>query len=230
MKMEDSPQFNYNMVKNMIRYTFLLIGMLMLFAQCGDKQHYVTIDTDLGSMKVELYNSTPIHRDNFLKLVKEGFYDDLLFHRVIQGFMVQGGDPDSKNAPVDQMLGQGGPGYQLDAEIGELHLKGALSAARLGDNVNPEKKSSGSQFFIVQGYNVSDQELEQWESRKGLSYTDEEKAMYKEGGGYPFLDGDYTVFGKVVEGLDVIDKIAAVQTGSADRPVEDIKMKISISN
>ncbi len=230
MKMEDSPQFNYNMVKNMIRYTFLLIGMLMLFAQCGDKQHYVTIDTDLGSMKVELYNSTPIHRDNFLKLVKEGFYDDLLFHRVIQGFMVQGGDPDSKNAPVDQMLGQGGPGYQLDAEIGELHLKGALSAARLGDNVNPEKKSSGSQFFIVQGYNVSDQELEQWESRKGLSYTDEEKAMYKERGGYPFLDGDYTVFGKVVEGLDVIDKIAAVQTGSADRPVEDIKMKISISN
>ncbi|MDH3648712.1 MAG: peptidylprolyl isomerase [Saprospiraceae bacterium] len=217
------------MKRYMKRAYVTLITLLILFVHCGDKQHYVNIETDLGDMKVMLYNSTPKHRDNFLKLAKDGFYDGLLFHRIINGFMVQGGDPDSKNAAADQMLGQGGPGYQIDAEIGELHAKGALSAARLGDNVNPEKKSSGSQFFIVHGYKVAAQELQQWEAQKGLSYTDEEKNMYQDGGGYPFLDGDYTVFGKVVEGLDVIDKIAAVTTGTADRPVEDIQMTISIS-
>jgi peptidyl-prolyl cis-trans isomerase B (cyclophilin B) len=179
-------------------------------------------------MKVILYNSTPKHRDNMVKLVKEGFYDDLLFHRVMNNFMIQGGDPDSRNSNPQQMLGQGGPGYTVDPEIGSLHFKGALSAARLPDAVNPDKKSSGSQFFIVQGYKVQDQELDQWEQEKGIKYTPEQRKLYREVGGYPFLDNDYTVFGEVIEGLDVIDKITAVQVGAADRPVKDLKMKISL--
>lgn len=179
-------------------------------------------------MEVLLYNSTPKHRDNVIKLVKEGFYDGLLFHRVIQNFMIQGGDPDSRNASPQQMLGQGGPGYTIDAEIGAHHFKGALSAARLPDQINPDKQSSGSQFFIVQGYKVQDQELDRWEQEKGIKYTPEQRKLYREVGGYPFLDNDYTVFGEVVDGLDVIDKIAAVPVGAADRPIKDLKMKISL--
>jgi len=207
---------------------FIAILCLMLLTQCGEKETYVLIETNMGSMKVLLYNSTPKHRDNFVELAEKGFYNDLLFHRVIKDFMVQGGDPESKDAPVSKMLGQGGPGYQIDAEIGALHYKGALSAARLPDGANPEKKSSGSQFFIVQGYQVQDQELDQWAQRKGLTYTPEQKKIYRELGGYPFLDGDYTVFGEVIDGLDVIDKISATQTGPGDRPVQDIKMQVKI--
>jgi len=206
----------------------IAIASLLIFTQCGDKESYVMIETDMGNMKVLLYNSTPKHRDNFIKLAEDGFYNDLLFHRVIKDFMVQGGDPDSKGAPVGKMLGQGGPGYQIDAEIGAMHYKGALSAARLPDGANPEKKSSGSQFFVVQGYKVQDQELEQWAQRKGFEYTPEQKKIYREVGGYPFLDGDYTVFGEVVEGLEVIDKIAVTQVGQGDRPVQDIKMNVKV--
>jgi peptidyl-prolyl cis-trans isomerase B (cyclophilin B) len=206
-------------------YLLLVAGLLVT---CQKKEQHILIETELGNMKVLLYNSTPKHRDNMIKLVKEGFYDGLLFHRVMNNFMLQGGDPDSRNASPQQMLGQGGPGYTLDAEIGALHFKGALSAARLPDAVNPEKKSSGSQFFIVQGYKVQDQELDQWEQEKGIKYTPEQRKLYREVGGYPFLDNDYTVFGEVVEGLDVIDKITAVPVGAADRPVKDLKMKISL--
>lgn len=205
-----------------------LFSISILLTTCQKKEQHVLIETELGNMKVLLYNSTPKHRDNVIKLVKEGFYDGLLFHRVIQNFMIQGGDPDSRNASPQQMLGQGGPGYTIDAEIGALHFKGALSAARLPDAVNPEKNSSGSQFFIVQGYKVQDQELDRWENEKGIKYTPEQRKIYREVGGYPFLDNDYTVFGEVVEGLDVIDKIAAVPVGAADRPVNDLKMKISL--
>ena len=207
-----------------------LLSILLLINACGEKVTYAEIETEFGTMKLELYNSTPYHRDNFVKLAKEGFYDDLLFHRVIQGFMIQGGDPQSKNAPAGQPLGSGGPGYQVDAEIGAIHIKGALAAARTGGPGNPEKKSSGSQFYIVQGSKLSPEQLARFEKTKGISYSEDQKKLYQEVGGSPGLDMDYTVYGMVVEGLEVIDKIAAVQTGQGDRPVNDVKMKVRILN
>ena len=200
----------------------------MGLAQCtqdtGDQQTYALISTEYGDMKVKLYNTTPKHRDNFVKLAEEGFFDSLLFHRVIEHFMIQGGDPDSKNASPDQVLGAGGPGYTLPAEIGALHYKGALAAARLPDRGNPERNSSGSQFYIVDGQPVTEQNLQ----NIGKDYTPEQKQRYLEVGGAPILDGDYTVFGEVVEGMDVIDKIAAVPTGKANRPTRDIRMTVKI--
>ncbi len=214
------------MKKYLLPLSFLFA--VLLFSGCEKKNTYALIETEFGNMKVKLYDDTPIHRDNFVKLVKEGFYDDLLFHRVIEGFMCQGGDPNSKTAAPGEPLGAGGPGYTLEAEIGRPHLKGALSAARQGDNVNPEKKSSGSQFFIVQGAPQTDQQLDNWEKQKGITYNEAQRNYYKEVGGYPFLDMEYTVFGEVVEGLDVIDKICSVPTNQQARPNKDIKMKISI--
>ncbi len=190
----------------------------------------VQIDTRYGSMLVELYENTPGHRDNFTKLANEGFYDSLLFHRVIDGFMVQGGDPNSRNAGQNVRLGSGGPGYQIDAEIlpENVHIKGALAAARQGDATNPNRKSSGSQFYIVHGNTVTDASLDNIEYRTGISYTKEQRASYLENGGTPFLDMGYTVFGKVIEGLEVIDMIAETETKPGDRPVEDVEMKITI--
>ncbi|MGE5355202.1 MAG: peptidylprolyl isomerase [Deltaproteobacteria bacterium] len=190
----------------------------------------VLIETPYGNMEAELFDQTPLHRDNFLKLAEEGFYNDLLFHRVIDGFMIQGGDPESKNAVAGKQLGTGGPGYQIDAEIKpELyHKKGALAAARMGDQVNPQKKSSGSQFYIVQGTKVPEIQLSQMESRKGIKYTDEQKKTYMETGGTPFLDMEYTVFGQVISGFEVIDKIAKARGNSSNRPDENIWMKIKV--
>jgi cyclophilin family peptidyl-prolyl cis-trans isomerase len=185
------------------------------------------IHTDYGDMKGVLYNETPQHRDNFVKLAKSGFFNGLLFHRVIQGFMIQGGDPDSKNAKPGQQLGMGGPGYTVPAEIDPsfIHKKGALSAARQGNDVNPKKASSGSQFYIVQGTKQDPQRLGAQNPGK---YTNEQLETYKSLGGTPFLDGEYTVFGEVSEGFDVIDKIAAVQVDPNKRPLKDIKMTITI--
>ncbi len=203
--------------------------LTMMWTSCNSDPHtYVSIETEYGNMKAMLYNTTPLHRDNFIKLVEEGFYDDLLFHRVMNNFMIQGGDPESRGAAAGRALGGGGPGYTLPAEIGAPHFKGALSAARLGDNVNPQKESSGSQFFVVQGTIQTDQQLESFEKMKSIQYNEAQKNLYKEIGGYPSLDGDYSVFGEVVEGLDVIDKIGAVPTASGNRPLEDVKMKIRI--
>lgn len=195
-----------------------------------NKGTMVIISTSYGDMKVKLYDETPQHRDNFIKLAKEGFYDGLLFHRVIQQFMIQGGDPNSKNAQPGQQLGAGGPGYTVPAEFNPnfIHKKGALSAARQGDQVNPKKASSGSQFYIVQGKPASAQELQYLSSRTGVQYTPEQAAVYAEVGGTPFLDQQYTVFGEVVEGLDVIDKIAAVRTAPGDRPIEDVKFSVKV--
>ncbi len=187
----------------------------------------VEIETDFGTMTVELYNATPKHRDNFIKLAEEGYYNDLLFHRVIQGFMIQGGDPDSRNAPAAKSLGMGGPSYQIPAEIVDslCHLKGALAAARTN---NPERKSSGSQFYIVQGGPVNEQTLNQIETMRRFHYTPEQRAAYLTDGGTPHLDHEYTVFGRVIKGLDVIDKIAAVEKAPGDRPLKDVKMKIRV--
>lgn len=204
------------------------IMAVLIIAACGEKETMIEITTDYGVMKAKLYDATPKHRDNMVKLIKEGFYDGLLFHRVINGFMIQGGDPQSKDAAPQQRLGGGGPGYQIDAEIGALHFKGVLAAARTGDQVNPERKSSGSQFYIVQGKPVPQGQLDNVARTNNMQYTPEQAAKYAELGGTPFLDNQYTAFGEVVEGLEVLDKIAAVQTGPGDRPTQDVKMTIKL--
>lgn len=190
----------------------------------------VKISTTFGNITIKLYNKTPLHRDNFLKLVKEGYYDGLLFHRVIREFMIQGGDPDSKNAAPNVELGQGGPGYTIPAEIRPdlIHKKGALAAARMGDHMNPQKASSGSQFYIVQGKVYPLEELEGIEQRHGIAFSQIQKESYSSIGGAPHLDGGYTVFGEVIEGLNVIDAIAALKTDGNNRPVKDVKMKIEV--
>ncbi len=197
------------------------------------------ISTRFGDMIVQLSDSTPQHRDNFVKLAEEGFYDSLLFHRVIRGFMVQGGDPTSRNAALGARLGSGGPGYTIPAEFNadHLHYKGALSAARQGDQVNPQRASSGSQFYIVQGKRAPKSQLLNFEAtinRKnpGLNfrYSDEAVQRYDSLGGTPFLDMDYTVFGYVIQGLDIIDSIAAVPTAPGDRPVDDVIMTVKMLN
>lgn len=238
----------------------------------------VKIETTLGDIIVRLYDETPIHRDNFVKLVKEGYYDGTLFHRVIKDFMIQGGDPDSKGAPAGKMLGVGGPDYTLEAEIKNnlYHKRGALAAARQGDEVNPERRSSGSQFYIVWGQVYKENQLNQLgkqirmqkvqdafndlakarreeimqmrreRNRAGLQelqdqliaeaenkvgkqgLTDEQMQLYSTVGGTPHLDGQYTVFGEVEEGLNVVEQIQNTATGRADRPTNDIDMRMTI--
>jgi peptidyl-prolyl cis-trans isomerase B (cyclophilin B) len=194
-----------------------------------DGLYQFKITTSLGTMTGILYNETPIHRDNFIKLIGEGFYDGLLFHRVIDGFMIQGGDPDSKGAAVGISLGNGGPGYTLKAEFNPefIHKRGALAAARTGDFMNPERESSGSQFYIVQGKPVTQEELDDLVGR-GKPYTEKQMAIYKKLGGTPFLDFEYTVFGEIVDGFDVIDAIATVPKDGQDRPLENIVMKVEL--
>lgn len=192
----------------------------------------VKLSTEYGDMIIKLYNETPLHRDNFIKLVKEGFYNDLLFHRVIEGFMIQGGDPESKGAPSTKMLGNGGPGYTITQEINSkfIHKKGALAAARMPDDMNPQKESSGSQFYIVHGSVFNQQSLDQLSQQTRVGYSQEQANMYTSIGGYPPLDMQYTVFGEVTEGLDIIDKIAAqpVNQQFGNRPRSDIKFTISL--
>ncbi len=240
--------------------------------------YLVTIKTNLGEMKAILHDETPKHKENFVKLANEGFFDSLLFHRVIPGFMIQGGDPNSKNAQPGDRLGNGGPGYTVPAEFNDkyYHKKGALSAARQSDAVNPERESSGSQFYIVQGQVIPAQSLEgenpmmnaaqsllQNQPQHPLSiefYTafqaggdaayiakvkekkdelaeatglkmitpKERIEVYSTIGGSPWLDEQYTVFGQVISGLDVVDAIAAVQTNSADRPSQDVRMFVTV--
>ena len=200
-----------------------------------EKRHLVEIKTTAGRMVVELYNETPVHRDNFLKLAREHYYDSTLFHRVIPGFMIQGGDPDSRKAEDRTVpLGQGGPGYTLPAEIHSSYIqrKGALAAARLGDDVNPEKRSSGSQFYIVQGRTWRPSDLAQLEVQMNsdlpdslkVHYTPDQVETYKNLGGAPHLDGGYSVFGQVVAGMDVLDLIANQPCDGMDRPLADIRV------
>ncbi len=248
-------------------------------------KEYVQISTSYGNMIFTLYDETPLHRDNFKKLIRSKFYDDLMFHRIIRDFMIQGGDPTSRGADSNTVLGNGGPGYTIPAEINRelIHTKGALAAARTGDNVNPNKESSGSQFYIVQGKKVEKKELEEIMNgknyqrkqevfnnivlkdtsianrlnyiqqtngkeavqqyimqqlrpiideaykKKEFIYNGNQINAYMEIGGTPFLDMDYTVFGQMISGFDVLDKIAIVYTNpQTNRPIMDIKMKISI--
>jgi cyclophilin family peptidyl-prolyl cis-trans isomerase len=263
----------------------ILFFAFILASSCAQKTDYIiTIKTNQGDMVAILYDETPKHKANFIKLAKEHYFDSLLFHRVIAGFMIQGGDPDSKKAQHGKQLGNGGPGYTVDAEFNPkfFHAKGALSAARLGDEQNPTKASSGSQFYVVQGTivpesNMDDLKIDQMklnmgfrqimqnpankplfdslnqvylsgdmeaykrrvfdlvpriEKETGMKITTEvspEKIKaYTSVGGSPHLDGEYTVFGKVIKGLEVIDKIAAVQKDGADRPLEDIQMVVTV--
>ena len=204
------------------------LALLTLAACGGDQRQYVRIETPMGDMRAVLYDETPLHRDNFVKLAGEGYFDSLLFHRVIEGFMIQGGDPDSRTAAPGQVLGQGGPGYTLPAEIGAPHLRGTLAAARLGGPANPQKESSGSQFYIVQGQPVPAEQLTAVERGKGLTYNATQRELYLREGGTPNLDGDYTVFGELVDGFEVLDRIAAVQTDRSNRPTEDVWMRVTV--
>ena len=278
-------------MRNTIILSLVLFSSLILFSQCKNQEKtakgsILKMETSMGVMTIKLYDETPKHKENFLKLANEGYYDGMLFHRVIKEFMIQAGDPDSKTAKKGQALGSGGPGYTVEAEFNPMlfHKKGALSAARTGDQMNPEKRSSGSQFYIVQGKKYTDDELNMMEEqskmnqlmpfireylqnpenenlnkqiqeknnardREGLDslimvvteivskehpdvkvkkYTDEQRELYKSVGGTPHLDGGYIVFGEVLEGIEILDKIADVSTDKDDRPIEDVKI-ISIS-
>lgn len=254
----------------------------MLVTGCAQKKdHVVTIKTRYGDMVAILYDETPRHKENFIKLAKEHYYDSLLFHRVFEGFMIQGGDPDSRRAEKGQRLGNGGPGYTIPAEFRAklFHEKGALSAARLPDAMNADRASSGSQFYIVQGIKHTESQIKVDDQKYGMAlqqffqkpenkvYFDtingffqsrDEKAYqayltrlkpvveqqlgisvekeispeivnaYTTAGGTPHLDGEYTVFGKVIHGLEVIDKIASQPKGEHDRPLEDIRMQVTV--
>lgn len=208
--------------------TFCIGFLQTAVAQNKSKNKEVRVEmvTTEGRMVFVLFNDTPLHRDNFLKLVESHTYDSLLFHRVINRFMIQGGDPQSRHARPGQMLGDGTLGYTVPAEFRKehIHRKGALCAARQGDNVNPKKESSASQFYIVQGQVWDNNTLDMMEKRFGKTFTEEQRKTYSTEGGTPHLDGDYTVFGQLVEGMEVVDKIASVKTGAADRPVEDVRI------
>jgi len=261
-----------------MKYVFAILVTASLLVACSAPKEgtMLLMKTSKGDMKIKLYDETPLHRDNIVKLAQQGYYDSLLFHRVINEFMIQGGDPESKGAVPGAVLGNGGPGYTIDAEINYpalFHKKGALAAARTGDQVNPEKKSSGSQFYIVQGKTYNDEGFKEIEKRyegmkrqqlfyqtleeykdtlqaiqqtgdqsammnmrvmieevvekkladgPKLTIPEEVKEVYRTVGGVPHLDDNYTVFGEVVEGLEVIDAIAAVEKNGQDRPVDDV--------
>lgn len=196
-----------------------------------DRKRDVLLQTSMGDLVIRLSDSTPLHRDNFLKLVKVGFYDSILFHRVIKDFMIQGGDPDSKSAPAGKQLGNGGPKYTIPAEFVPtlFHKKGVIAAARTSDNVNPLKASSGSQFYLAQGKVFTDAELDNLEQTRmgGVKIPADQREVYKTIGGIPHLDRNYTVFGEVVKGIETIDKIAAVETSKGadrDRPLADVRI------
>ena len=204
----------------------LLLTLAITTSLLAQKRAQVLIQTEVGDIVVELYNETPKHRDNFIKLAKNGFYNGTLFHRVIPNFMIQGGDPDSKKASAGQVLGNGGPGYKIPAEFVKtlFHKKGVLAAAREPDAVNPKKASSGSQFYIVQGQVFDEKTLQSF----GRPFGKDAINAYSTIGGSPHLDGEYTVFGEVVRGLELVEKIANAKRDKRNRPLTDIRMKVTI--
>jgi cyclophilin family peptidyl-prolyl cis-trans isomerase len=210
---------------------YLTLALLLVFStiMAKPKHDYVRIKTNKGECIIMLYNQTPKHHDNFLKLAKEGFYNGTLFHRVIQEFMIQGGDPDSKTAKKGQELGESDLGYRVDAEFRDslFHKKGVLAAAR--DN-NQAKSSSASQFYIVQGKKYTDETLDDIRMKRmnNRVIPESQRKVYKELGGTPHLDQNYTVYGEVVKGMEMIDTIAAVKKSASDRPLEDVSMEVSL--
>ena len=220
------------MINTMRKLTYILL--LLAVVACGtQKDMKVRMHTTAGVIDLCLYDETPKHKENFLKLVKEHQYDSLLFHRVIKDFMIQGGDPDSKNAPAGALLGEGDLGYTVEAEFMPqvyFHRRGVLAAARESDDVNPTKASSASQFYIVWGKVYTKEQLEAYKEfykrRTGreLVITPEQEAVYTTVGGTPHLDGEYTVFGEVINGLDVVEKIQGVACDGNDRPLEDVRI------
>lgn len=241
-------------------------AVIIISCSVKEKKQEIQISTEYGDIIVELYNETPNHKDNFIKLIQDSFYTNLLFHRTIQGFVIQGGDPESKNAVPGQLLGEGGLKYTIPAEIHPdiYHKRGVIAAARESDDVNPLKHSASTQFYIVQGKIVTESELLQIEEKKNLDimrkkmedilenknnnsaisidsaltlaknyqakhlfkFSESQKEMYTKIGGAPKLDGNYTVFGEVIQGMEVVDKIAKLQTDSSDRPLKDIRFTI----
>lgn len=260
----------------MKRFLVILFAVLLLEGCQEKEEHVVTIETDVGNIRLRLYNDTPQHRDNFMKLVRDNYYEGMLFHRVISNFVIQSGDPDSRNARSQMVLGANDIGYKIDAEIrpGLIHRRGVVAAARESDEVNPERRSSGSHFYIVQGkvYRLGEldslveqinarrhqrlfekvkkeheseiRKLESLKDYEGLMelnrkiseqvglllqgekmfLTEEQRKVYTTEGGIPFLDGAYTVFGEVVSGMDVVDKIAGMRTDENNRPEKDVRI------
>ena len=212
-------------------FTWLFVSVLLFSlcpAQAQETETLVLIDTDMGKIKVRLYNDTPLHRDNFIKNIKENRYDGLLFHRVIKQFMVQAGDVTSKDAPMDKHLGDGDLSYTIPAEIvfpKYFHKRGMLCAARTPDDVNPEKASSATQFYIVTGKFFTEMELDKMTKEKGTEFTPEQKQAYMLEGGAPHLDNNYTIFGEVVKGMKAVDKIQFTETNADDRPAKNIQIK-----
>lgn len=205
--------------------TFLIVLIILFMsASCQTKAQTYTIETTLGNVKIKLYENTPLHKANFEKLVEEQLYEGVLFHRVIQNFMIQGGDLSTKNFVSNGETDDVEETIPAEFVPENFHKKGALAAARTGDFVNPEKRSSPTQFYIVQGKPYTEEELAYMEDVRGKQWTPEQKETYRTLGGTPFLDMDYTVFGEVVEGLDVVDAIAAVPTLPGDRPVSDVRI------
>ena len=215
-------------MKKIILILVYVVMSAMVFAQSTK----VLIETTKGNITVMLYDDTPLHRDNFIKLVESNFYDSILFHRVIKDFMIQAGDPTSKNAAPDVLLGDADTDYTIPAEFvypKYYHKKGALAAARTSDDENPERRSSGSQFYIVQGRTFTDEKLDKYEAHLGIKMPAEIREYYKTVGGTPHLDTQYTVFGEVLDGMDVVNEIAAVETNKDARPIVDVrilKMKV----
>jgi cyclophilin family peptidyl-prolyl cis-trans isomerase len=206
---------------------FCLIAVHSFAQKKSKKDEVVTIQTDKGTMRFILFDETPKHKANFIKLAGDKFYDGLLFHRIIDDFMIQGGDPTSRNAKPEDMLGKGDNGYTVPAEFSPklFHQKGALAAAR--DN-NPAKESSGCQFYIVEGRKWSKTDLDKQAARAARKLTDDQRKTYETIGGTPHLDGSYTVFGQLIDGMEVIDKIASVDKDERDRPEKDVAMKVSV--
>lgn len=209
----------------MKKYFLTLLSLLAITALQAQTKYKdkVVIETDYGKIVISLYDNTPKHRDNMLKLIKQKFYDSTMFHRVIPNFVIQGGDPDSKHAPAGKALGDGDVGYRVPAEINAVnfHQRGAIGMAR--DN-NPQKASSGCQFYIVTGKKYTDEELDKISARTGRKFLPKQRVAYKTIGGTPHLDGNYTVYGIVEEGMDVVDKISVVERDERDRPKQDIRM------
>ena len=212
-------------MKNLRTFLFLLFTYIMTVSCQSNAQTY-TIETNLGDIQVKLYEQTPLHKENFEKLVTEQLYDSVLFHRIIHGFMIQTGNPETKPGAKKDSLLIRKYNYTVPAEFVPeyFHKKGALAAARTGDAVNPEKRSSSTQFYIVQCRTFTDGELDQIEGNLHIQFSESQRETYKTIGGTPFLDQNYTVFGEVVKGLDVVDAIASVPTGPGDVPLKDVRI------